>query len=175
MSVRGMVSGLDTPYPLHTLLPAVLQEDVVTVLLTEGLDDVLAPIIATLDCIYAYLDPRLTPPDFLEWVASWVGAELDENWPMSRQRALVGAAVELFGIRGTMLGLHRHLELVTGSQIDITDTGGVLWSTTPDARFPDDAPPSVTVRVSGDVNMDMVNALVAAAKPAFVLHEVEQG
>lgn len=171
--MRGMVSGLDTPYPLHTMLPAVLQEDPVAVMLTDGLDDVLAPVIATLDCLYGYLDPRLAPPDFLEWVASWVGADLDENWPMSRQREFAGRAVELYGIRGTVEGLRRHIALVTGGPVDVTDTGGVVWSTTPDAGFPDDDPPSVTVRVGDGVNVDVISELVAAAKPAHVLHHVE--
>lgn len=172
--MRGMVAGLDTPYPLHTLLPAIFQEDPTAVLLTEGLDDVLAPVIATLDCIHAYLDPLLSPPDFLEWVASWVGAELDENWPDHRQRAFVGLAVELYGIRGTLAGLRRHVELVAGGPVQIVDTGGVRWSTSPDGRFSDDDPPSVTVRVGDDVNLDMIDSLVAAAKPAFVLHRVER-
>lgn len=172
--MRGMIAGLDTPYPLHTLLPAVLQEDPMAVLLTEGLDVVLAPVIATLDCSYAYLDPMLSPQDFLDWVASWVGAELDENWTLEKQRAFVGLAVELYGIRGTTEGLRRHVELVAGGPVEIVDTGGVLWSTSPDGAFPDNDPPAVTVRVGADVNVDMIDALVGAAKPAHVLHKVER-
>lgn len=170
--MRGMVPGLDTPYPLHTLLPAVLQEDPVAVMLMQGLDDVLAPVIDALDCSYAYIDPQLAPADFLEWVASWVGAELDENWPMSKQREFVALAVELYGIRGTVEGLRRHVELVTGQPVDIAETGGVVWSTTPDGRFPDDNLPEVTVRISNGANVDVVDELVGAAKPAHVRHHV---
>jgi phage tail-like protein len=169
-----MVRGLDTPYPLSALLPSVLQEDPVAVLLTEGLDEVLAPVIATLDCVHAYLDPMLAPPDFLEWVAGWVGADLDENWPLARQRDFVRRAVELYRTRGTVAGLRQHVELVTGGSVDVVDTGGVVWSTTPDAAFPDNEPPSVTVVLDGGgpEGVAAVAALVVAAKPAHVSHSV---
>jgi phage tail-like protein len=169
-----MVRGLATPYPLHALLPSVLQEDPMAVLLTEGLDEVLAPVIATLDCVHAYLDPMLAPPDFLEWVAGWVGAELDENWPLARQRDFVRTAVELYRTRGTVDGLRQHVALVTGGPVDVVDAGGVVWSTTPDAAFPDNEPPSVTVLLdgAGADGVAAVAALVTAAKPAHVSHSV---
>ncbi|HVV18868.1 MAG TPA: phage tail protein I [Pseudonocardiaceae bacterium] len=168
-----MVPGLGTPYPLGSLLPAVYQEDAVTMLLTAALDDVLAPVIATLDCLPAYLDPWLAPADFLDWLASWVGADLDENWPPERRRAIVATAVELYRIRGTVAGLRQHVELVTGGRVDVVDSGGVSWSTTPDTADVGDEPPSVTVRIGEPESVAVVDALVAAAKPVHVVHRVD--
>ncbi len=66
----------------------------------------LAPVFATLDCLDSYFDSYfdawLTPRDFLDWLAGWVGVVLDENWPLERQRALVGQMVALYGRRGTL-------------------------------------------------------------------------
>lgn len=171
-----MVGGLDTPYPFATLLPAILQEDEVAVRLTAAFDDVLAPVIATLDCLYAYLDPELAPTDFLDWLAGWVGVELDENWPVDRQRAVVAAAVGLHRMRGTTAGLRALLELVTGGRVEITDSGASTWSLTPDAALPGSPAPMVTVRVflpdPGAVSKHSIDALVAAGKPVHVAHRV---
>ena len=175
--MRAMVSGLDTPYPIGSLLPAVLQEDPVLMRLTAALDEVLAPVIGTLDCLSAYVDPDLAPADFLEWLAGWVGIDLDENWPQARRRAVVGAAAELHRARGTLAGLRAHVEAVTGGSVDVVDSGGVAWSTKPGDDLPGTASPTVTVRVTvGDpasASVAALDALVAATKPVHVVHRVE--
>ncbi len=175
--MRAMVSELDTPYPLGSLLPAVLQEDAVMMGLTTALDAVLAPVIATLDCLHAYVDPRLAPADFLEWLAGWVGIDLDENWPRTRQRAVVAAAAELHRARGTVAGLLAHVEAVTGGRVEVEDSGGVAWSTRPGDALPGTDHPGVRVRVTIDdpatVSIGSLDALVAATKPVHVTHSVE--
>jgi phage tail-like protein len=174
--MRGMVPALGTPYPIGTLLPAILQEDPIAMALTEALDEVLAPAVDTLDCLYAYLDPRLAPADFLEWLADWVGVALNENWPLARQRAIVAAAVGLHRIRGTVAGLREHLELATGGTVEIGDSGGAAWSNRPLAELPGDAAPTLTVRVvvpaGSEVSAAMIEDLVIAAKPVHVAHQV---
>jgi len=85
--MRGTIAG-PTPYPIGTMLPAVYQEDPFAMGLTAGLDDVLAAVIGTIDCIDWYVDPLITPFDFLEWLGGWVGALMDENAPEDRLRAL---------------------------------------------------------------------------------------
>lgn len=175
--MRGMVSDLRTPYPIGAMLPAILQEDRVAMQLTEALDDVLAPAIATLDCLHAYLDPRLAPPDFLDWLAGWVGAELNENWPPERQRAIVAAAVGLHRMRGTVAGLRAYLELATGGTVEVTDSGGVAWSNTPDAPLPGETGPHLRVRVlvseDSEISPTAIEDLVTSAKPVHVAHETQ--
>lgn len=174
--MRGLIPDLPTPHPFGPRLPSVFQEDPVTMRLVGAMDDVLAPIIGTLDSLYAYLDPRLTPTDFLDWLAGWVGVEPDENWPLSRQRALVAAAVELHRVRGTVTGLREYLELATGGSVEITDSGGTGWSNSPDADLPGDPVPRLAVRVrlpaGAEPSRGVVEDLVAAAKPVHVAHRV---
>jgi phage tail-like protein len=182
--MRGTVTGLGSPHPLGSLLPAVFQDDNFTMRWTAALDEVLAPVMASLDCIEAYVDPLLTPEDFLAWLAEWSGIMLDENWPSERQRAVVAATAELYRKRGTPAGLLRHVELVTGGQVEIAESGGVTWSTTPTpgdtsaaADSAHDQGPWVSVRVSvpdpDQLNVQALDSLIGAIKPAHVIHGLE--
>jgi phage tail-like protein len=92
-------------------MPAPFQGDSFTERFLSAFDDIIAPVLTTLDTIDAYLDPWLTPPDFLPWLAGWVGAELDENWSEQQQRRLVATAVDLLQWRGTRRGT---VELIRG-------------------------------------------------------------
>jgi len=129
--MRGTTPDLGTAYPLGALLPALLQEDPLLMRFTEAIDEVLAPAISALDCLAAYVDPALAPPDYLGWLAGWVGIDLDETWPVELQRAEIARAVTLHRGRGTVDGLRQQLELVTGGQVEVVDTGGISWSVEP--------------------------------------------
>jgi phage tail-like protein len=160
-------------------LPAVLQEDPVLAGLLSSLDEVLAPVFASLDCLDVYLDPLIAPPDFLESLASWVGVALDEHWPVARRRDAVAHAVELHRCRGTAWGLQWQLDLMTGGRAQVVDGGGVRWSRTPSTNgTPDAATLTVHLRRDGepdaefDAELAAVRALVAWAKPAHVPHAV---
>ena len=175
--MRGGVDDLATPYPIGTLLPAVFQEDPFAMRLTSGLDDVLAPVISTLDCIGAYVDPLLAPGDFLLWLASWLGTVLDENWPLPRKRAAVARCVDLYRLRGTIPGLRGLLELATEGEVEVLDNGGAAWSTRPGAPLPGQDVPRVAVRVTvadkSTVDIRALEELLADAKPAHVVHRLE--
>jgi len=182
--MRGTVNGLSSPHPLGELMPAVFQDDAFTMRWTAALDEVLAPVMASLDCIEAYVDPLLAPEDFLVWLAGWSGIVLDENWPLPRQRVVVAATAELYRTRGTPAGLRRHIELVTGGQVEIAESGGVTWSTTPtpaDASAPagsaDGQGSWVSVRVTvpdpDEINVRALDSLIGAIKPAHVIHGLE--
>jgi phage tail-like protein len=180
--VRGTDAGLASPYPLITLLPAVYQEeDPFVARFTAGLDDVLAPVIATLDSLEAYVDPLLAPEDFLAWLAGWVGVTVNANAPVGQHRATVARAAELHRLRGTVEGLRTALELLTGGDVEVTDSGGVVHSDRPGTPAPGDPRPwvRVSVRVPAELGWSpealraAVEAAVVAAKPAHVQHVVE--
>jgi phage tail-like protein len=175
--MRGTVTGLATPYPLHTLMPAVFQEDAFTPRFTAAIDDVLSPIISTLDCLVAYLDPLIAPVDFLQWLSSWFGEVFDESWPMERRRRFVAEAVEVFRTRGTVAGLRRELELGSGGRVEIAESGGVSWSLKPNAELPGEDVPRLAVRIVVDdistVSETALEALIRAAKPAHLVHRLE--
>lgn len=180
--MRGTTPGLATPYPLGEMLPAIYQEDQFAMRWMAALDDVLAPAISSLDCLDAYFDPYLSPPDFLEWLASWVGVAARDSLSAEQLRIAVAHAVPLYRIRGTVAGLRAYLEVLTGARVTIADNGGVAWSTTPGAGLPGEDTPRLAVRVttddpeaisSGALSAGTLNALINAAKPAHVIHRLE--
>lgn len=175
--MRGMVTGMASAIPIIRMLPAVYQEDEFADRFVGGFDDVIAPVLSTLDCLVDYFDPYLAPEDFLEWIAGWVGISLEEGWPIERRRAVVATAVEMYRMRGTVAGLRANLQVLTGGQVEIADSGGVAWSKNPGADMPGEASPRLAVRIRvpdpSSVPMDLVDSAVAAAKPAHVVHRVE--
>ena len=80
-------------------------------------------------------------------------------------------------MRGTVAGLRANLQVLTGGRVEIADSGAVGWSKNPNARMPGEASPRLAVRIRvhdpSTVPMDLVDAAVAAAKPAHVVHRVE--
>ena len=153
------------------------QEDDFAQGLCDGLDEVLAPVMATLGCLDAYFDPALTPLDFLDWLAGWVGVSLDQNWPELRRRALVARAGDLYRWQGTARGIAEHVALYSGVVPEVEDSGGAVWSPAPGGSLPGRAEPEVVVRVRsedpGAIDLQHLDAIVAAAKPAHVAHRVE--
>lgn len=174
--MRGTIPGLASPAPLGSSLPGLLQDDDALQAFTAGLDEVLAPVLNTLDNIEAYLDPRLAPSDFVAWLAGWVGLALDENWPLSDRREAVAAAVEAYQWRGTRMGLALEVALYAGVEPEIEDSGGSYWGQMPKGALPMGPPRvTVTVRVPEDAPVDAgrLDRIVAEIKPAHVAHEVE--
>jgi phage tail-like protein len=174
--MRRDVPGLQTPYPMACALPGVMQEDEFAVRLTAGLDDVIAPIVSVLDCLDAYVDPLLAPDDFVDWLADWVGAPLDDHWDDEVRRRSVLAAVSLHQLRGTADGVRAVVELATGGDVEVVEPGTATWSTTPS----DDVGPAdvdLVVRVVVDdpasVRLRALDELVAASKPAHLPHSIE--
>jgi phage tail-like protein len=143
----------------------------------SALDDQLAPIFCTLNNLDAYLDPELTPTDFLDWLAGWVGVALDENWPLDRRRALIARAVSLYRRRGTVRGLAEEVEMFTGVAPEIVEPGGVAVSNTPEGTLPGTVGSGFVVRIKvadpSELDLPRLDALVEGAKPAHLTAEVE--
>jgi phage tail-like protein len=175
--MRSTIQDLETAAPLGPMLPAIYQEDEFSMRFVAGFDEVLAPILLTLDCLIDYFDPALTPTDFLDWLASWVGIEVDESWATERRRAAVATAVEMYRMRGTISGLRANLEVLSGVQVEITDSGGVAWSTKPMGELPGQDSPRLAVRVTvsdaSERTTKAIDSIVTTAKPAHVVHRVE--
>jgi phage tail-like protein len=171
----GIVAGVATPHQLIEGLPGLYHDDDMTRRWLSALDEVLAPVFLALDGLPAYLDPALTPDDFLEWLAGWVGVLLDENWPIERRRTFVAQAADLYRLRGTGAGLAAHVRIFSGGEVEIEDSGGVSWSTTSGGAVPGAPGYAVRVRVrgAGSVDRARLEALVASAKPAHAVHTVE--
>jgi phage tail-like protein len=175
--MRGSADGLPTPFPIAGVLPSILREDDFLCRFTESLDAVWAPLFFALDCLDAYVDPSLTPEDFLPWLAGWVGVELDDNWPLERRRMLVREIVGLYRQRGTAVGIRRLVEIYTGVDPEIVETGAVSASEVPGAPLPGSAPAELVVRLRVEdpetFDVHRLDHLVAQAKPAHVPHRIE--
>ncbi|MEV6809609.1 phage tail protein [Streptomyces sp. NPDC051132] len=174
---RAAVPGLPSRYPIGAQLPALYADDDFAQRFTAGLDTVLAPVFTTLDNLSAYLDPRVTPVDFLAWLASWVGAADDPRWPAELRREAVVRAMELHRWRGTARGLVEGLRLVLGVGAEVTGDGGAAWSGTPGADLPPASPAGPVVRVwperAAEVDPDRVHEIVRAMCPAHTVCRVE--
>jgi phage tail-like protein len=173
---RAAVPGLPSPHPIGAQLPALYADDDFAQRFTAGLDTVLAPVFATLDNLPAYLDPRVTPADFLTWLASWVGALDDPHWPVEQRREAVVRAMELHRGRGTKRGLLDALRLLLGVDAEIVGDGKAVWSRTAGADLPPPAAAEVLVRVRpgrAAVDAGRVQELVRALVPVHVVCRIE--
>lgn len=176
-SFRGVVEGMPTRQPLAGMLPAVYAEDDFTGRFLAGLDEVVAPILATLDCFDAYLDPALAPADFLDWLATWVALPLQEGWGIERRRKLVAMAIVLHRTRGTATGMADLLETVTGGRVEVIESGGCVASSSPGGPLPGSPTADMTVRLivadPSTVHSGRIDALITANKPAHMRHALE--
>lgn len=174
---RGAVPGLLCPHPIGATLPGVYQDDDLAQRLCAALDEVLAPVVVTLDGLPAYLHPALTPPDVLDWLAGWVGLPDAVAWPLDRRRMLVARAGELHAWRGTPYAVREIVELATGIVPEIVDSGGTGWSRAARSRVPYKGRAELVVQVfvpTGPApDVDLLTRLVALVAPAHLPWRVE--
>lgn len=158
-----------------TLPPMLIDDDFVQ-RFCDGLDQVLAAVPATLDNFPAYLDPHLTPDDFLDWLAGWVAIDLDAHLPLADRRRLVSRAATLYHRRGTVGCLAEMITLSTGVRPTITEGGAVSWSQTPNGKLPGTAGATMVITMPmkepSSAARARLEALIAANKPAHVPHRI---
>ena len=174
--MRGIVPGLASPHPLGSALPALYADDSFAQRLCQGLDEVLAPVLATLDCLPAYLDPATAPADLVESLASWVGVTVAPEIPDERRRELVTAATRLYVWRGTPSAIKTIVELSTGHTPETQESGDTSWSQDPVAPLPGRAEPELVVRLrtsGSDIEERRLRALIDAFVPAHVPWRLE--
>ena len=113
----------------------------------HALEEVLDPIVATLDSLPAHLDADLAPEHALAGMASWLGVDEVESLPATKRREAVRRAGELARLRGTRAGLELALSLFFPDiTLRINDHGAVVVS-----ESVDDKPP-----VAGLASFDVV-------------------
>jgi phage tail-like protein len=115
-------------------LPAVYREDLVSADFLDRFlsifDTMRGQTSMLISCMARYFDPKATPashrsqggPDFLAWLASWLGLSLESNWPVKTRRELVRQAHRLFALRGTPEELKLQIEIFTGVKPRILET-----------------------------------------------------
>jgi phage tail-like protein len=177
--MRGLMPDQLSPLSVAAQLPGVYQGELVVDAFCAALDEVLAPVLLTLDSLPAYLDPQTTPRDMLGWLAGWLGIVLDDAPTVGEQRRFVREGAEVLRWRGTATGLRDALRLEAGVAAEIEETGGTEWSSTPGAELPGDAGNRVIVRITAAepdlVDAGLVEEIVAAGVPAHVGYRIEVG
>lgn len=111
-------------------LPAIYREDGTEGYLYRVLSlfgDELQALEYEIDGLHNYLNPERTRAEFLPWLASWVALALDETWPESRRRELIGRIVDLYKWRGTIEGIKTFVEIYTGIRPEIIKPFKVGW------------------------------------------------
>jgi phage tail-like protein len=177
--VRGTLPGLPTPHPLLHQLPAVYLEQPFVERFLAALDEILAPVLLTLDNLPAHLHPGTAPEDLLAWLAEWVAVETDPERPVDQRRALVSGAVARHRERGTRQGLAAAIRVETGIEPEIDENGATAWSSEPGSALPGSAHCWVRVRlrVADEASVAptrvRLERLVAAEVPAHVEYEVD--
>ncbi|WP_229403216.1 phage tail protein [Micromonospora okii] len=175
--MRAAIEGLDSPDPLGRRLPAVYAADDLAQRLTGAYDQVVAPVHATLDNLWAYFDPALAPMDFVDWLGGWVAAGAGPERPPDERRRAVSGAVARHRVRGTAAGLAEEVRLATGFVPEVVESGGTTWSASPRAELPGAAEPALTVRLRvpepTEALESRLRAVVEANRPAHVPYTVE--
>ncbi|WP_136709744.1 phage tail protein [Agromyces sp. H66] len=186
--MRGLVPGLPNPVPLLTRLPAILQEEEFVdpsrppflPRFMPAFDDAIAPVYSVLDNLEAYVRPEYAPSDFLEWLAGWVNVAVDEAWTEEQRRRIVADAASLHRRAGTAGGIRDALQLAAGPAptVEVEETGGSSWSSTPGASLPGSADVAVVITITvpdGDQAelTRRFERVAAAVVPAHVPTRVE--
>jgi phage tail-like protein len=95
----------------------------------HAMEEVLDPIVATLDSLPAHLDVDLAPEHALAGLATWLGVDDVEVLPAQQRREAVRRAGELARTRGTREGLELALSLFFPDiEMRVNDHGGVVVS-----------------------------------------------
>ena len=147
---RGHVDNLETPFPLIQSVPPMLAQDTFVQRMMPAFDEVLAPIISTLDCLDSYFDPEITPDDFLRYLSSWVNSHNENELSVPGLRHSVATAVAMSAWRGTTSSLHTRFFPYDLEDIVLEEGGGVTVNTTATdpETWPDAAPMVATVTIT---------------------------
>jgi phage tail-like protein len=178
-SNRRAVPELTAARPMLTMLPAIFHEDPFAIRWLAAFDDVMTAIDTTLDCFPAYIDPALSPTDFLEWIGSWLGAEPDEEMSETQRRSLVAALVDLHARRGTAGAIRELVELQLPVHCEVIEGGGSQASLGPGGPLPGTAASIFLVRITAigatlsDHQRRRARLIIDAARPAHLPVSIE--
>jgi len=128
---------------------------------TDGLRD-------RVESIEHELDVDLAAPEMLTFVAAWLGVQAEllatpDEPVQDAQRRLIRAVGHVLGWRGTRRGVEILLEALTGSRVDVSDSGGIFGRD--DQLPPADDVVRVTLTHTGGLSKNQVLAFLAEELP----------
>jgi phage tail-like protein len=146
-----------------------LEDDDLGARLLAAFDDSFASFVTTLDCFAAYLDPGVAPPEHVDALAAWLGADASEGG-LDGRRDEVRAAVAAHATRGTAAGLAARVRRLTGVDPQVCEGGAVAWSSTPGSPLPPSTRRDVQVRVPVSLDGPATERLAAEVRAAVPAH-----
>lgn len=102
-------------------LPGIYRDDPFIARFLLVFQSILDPIEQKIDSTHHYLDPGLTPPGFLSWLASWLGLTFEPRMDVVAQRELIRRAIQLSRWKGTRRALREELAIRTGGRALIVE------------------------------------------------------
>jgi phage tail-like protein len=155
---------------IEKLLPEVFQRTLPVSPLLGALLEVMevmhAPVEAGLEQLEQTFDPRRCPDAFVPLLARWVGLDLQVSSGLGRKRELVAGAVQLSQWRGTARGILGLLTAATGlSGFTLDENRDQDGHLRPFHLL-------ITAPAESASHRDMLEALIAAEKPAYVTWEL---
>lgn len=171
---RRLVPGLRSPFPMINYTSSMLIEDPIAQKICASLDEVLAPIISSLDCYDSYLDVFIAPMDFVKYMCTWILVSPEIGWEEHTVRKSLAHALQFYSARGTSRGIKDFLTTVFELDVTIEESGSVTTSQTSTDASTWTIPPTpsvaitVTTRDNSPVDMGMVGLVLEAAVPAHV-------
>ncbi len=144
-------------------LPRAMAADPVVLGFVTAFEEVADTVRERVDSVEHQVDTGLATPEMLQYLASWLGLELEPTDPPEYQRSLVREVGRLLGWRGTRHGVEGLLEAATGSRVTVTDGGGIFGRDDP-VPPPD---PVVVVRLdhTGHLSERQVRGFLEAELP----------
>ncbi len=100
-------------------LPAIFEQDDLMGQFLICFESFLKPIESQIDAIFYYLDPKMTPSEFVPWLAAWLDLHVDNYWTDPQLRRLILSAIELHNIQGTKRGLEKYLKIFAGPEAKV--------------------------------------------------------
>jgi phage tail-like protein len=115
-------------------------------------------------------DASVTPVPMISHLASWIGVDtIDKSLPEQLQRVILASSAKALAHRGTVQGLRRYLEMLSGGPAQVLDGGGV-WA---EGEAPGDVSwVRMTVQSTGHLSEDEFIAMVRDEIPAHVRAEL---
>jgi phage tail-like protein len=156
------VSGATTGW-LVAQLPRAMAADPVLRGFVTAFEEVADSVRERIDGVEHQVDTGLATPEMLQFVASWLGLELEPTDPPEYQRSLVREVGRLLGWRGTRYGIEGLLEAATGSRVTVSDGGGVYGQR--DTIPPPDSVVTVRLDHTGHLSERQVRRFLEAEVP----------
>lgn len=89
-------------------------------------DKELTGISETIDTIHKFFYPDTKYPEFIDWLSSWVGLVLKEDWSIQKKRDVIARIIPIYRMRGTKRGLEEYLNIYVGKGVNINDNFGLF-------------------------------------------------